>query len=406
MPPTKPTFIQQSPDSLSQLLARRKDSLWTDESKAQQEIQERVKGATFLIPGGAGSIGSAFVLALIPFRPGKIVVIDPDENSLAHLVREVRNRFYPEDIPEFETLSLGIGTSLFSDWLSKQKPFDYVFSFAAHKHVRAERDTWSALAMLECNVLAHADLFQQCANSHLFSVSTDKAANPANLMGASKRLMERFLFSTQSNYSKHSARFANVLFSAGSLTESFWVRYLKSQIFACPREVRRFVMTKEESARLCLIAGVIPDSGIYFPPLNPSQDLVLLSDLLEEFMKALNLEPIHFTDEKEALEYSFQRKPSDPWPVLWTQNDTPGEKNFEEFYDKNEESKTSRLALLQYIDPPQSFTQEEQQRILSLIREWLIHPPAGGLDEIKNQIQFWIPEYQPINGISSLDTKI
>ncbi len=231
MPLPKSTFIQHSPDSLSLLLARRKNPLWEDEAKVQQQIQDRVKGSTFLIPGGAGSIGSAFVLALIPFRPGKIVVIDPDENALAHLVREVRNRFYPEDIPEFETLSLGIGTSLFSNWLGKQKTFDYVFSFAAHKHVRAERDTWSALAMLECNVLAHADLFLQCANSHLFSVSTDKAANPANLMGASKRLMEKFLFTTNSNYSKHSARFANVLFSAGSLTESFWMRYLKSQIF-------------------------------------------------------------------------------------------------------------------------------------------------------------------------------
>lgn len=406
MSSTKHPFIQHSPDSLSRILSRRKNPLWADEGIALQQIQDRVKGSTFLIPGGAGSIGSAFVLALIPYRPGKIVVIDPDENALAHLVREVRNRFYPEEIPAFETFSLGIGTSLFSDWLSKQASFDYVFSFAAHKHVRAERDTWSTLAMLECNVLAHVELFQQCKGSHLFSVSTDKAASPANLMGASKRLMERFLFSAKSNQAKQSARFANVLFSAGSLTESFWLRYLKSQIFACPREVRRFVMTREESARLCLLAGMAPDPGIYLPPFNPQSDLVVLSELLEEFMKALNLEAIPFSGEREALEYAFQRKPADRWPVLWTQNDTPGEKDFEEFYGKEEEAKTSRFAKMQYIAPPQAFSPEEQNSIVSVIRLWLSHAPAGGLDEIKSQMQNWLPEYQPITGKSSLDSKL
>ncbi len=395
-----------TPENLSDILTGRQASFWKEQVWAEAGIREQVQGKRILVPGGAGSIGSAFILAIIPFKPAQIVVTDPDENALAHLVREVRNRFFPEEIPELITLSLCLGSNLMEDWLSHQSPFDFVFSFAAKKHVRAERDVWSALAMLEVNVLAHATLFQQCTSSQIFSVSTDKAASPANLMGASKRLMEKILFSIPSEKPRSSARFANVLFSAGSLTESFWQRYLQAQVFACPESVKRFILTRAESARFCLMAGFAPEAGIFVPPFHPEQDQILLSELLLKFMKANHLTPQYFTQEREALAYSFSRKKSDPWPVLWTKNDTPGEKEEEIFWGEEESVNNSSINGLKYISPPTSFTSIELNEILGTIREWLNQAPEDGVQVLIQKMQDWVPEYQAHKGISSLDNKL
>jgi hypothetical protein len=395
-----------TPETLSDILTGRNPALWEDVYTVEKEFRRSIEGKRILIPGGAGSIGSAFILAIIPFNPAQIVVTDPDENALAHLVREIRNRFFPEEIPELITLSLSLGSSLMEDWLSHQSPFDFVFSFAAKKHVRAERDVWSALAMLEVNVLAHATLFQQCTSSQIFSVSTDKAASPANLMGASKRLMEKMLFSIPSEKPRSSARFANVLFSAGSLTESFWQRYLQAQVFACPESVKRFILTRAESARFCLMAGFAPEAGIFVPPFHPEQDQILLSELLLRFMKANHLTPKYYTQEREALAYSFSRKKSDPWPVLWTKNDTPGEKEEEIFWGKEESVKNSSINGLKYISPPSSFTSVELKEILGTIREWLNQAPEEGVQVLIQKMHDWVPEYQAQKGISSLDNKL
>jgi FlaA1/EpsC-like NDP-sugar epimerase len=395
-----------TPETLSDLLTGRVSSLWKEDDWVESIMREQIKGRRILVPGGAGSIGSAFILSLIPYKPAQIVVTDPDENALAHLVREVRNRFFPEEIPELITVSLSLGTTLMEDWLLHQSPFDFVFSFAAKKHVRAERDVWSALAMLEVNVLAHAALFHQCTNSQIFSVSTDKAASPANLMGASKRLMERILFSIPSEKPRSSARFANVLFSAGSLTESFWQRYLHAQVFACPQSVKRFILTRSESARFCLLSGIAPEAGIFVPPLDPERDQILLSDLLVQFMKLNHLTPIYFRQEREALAFSFTRKESDPWPVLWTRNDTPGEKEEETFWGTGESLQNSSFGELKYISPPLSFTSEEIRTILTTIQEWLVTPPEAGVKTVIRKMQEWVPEYQPKEGIASLDYKL
>lgn len=363
-------------------------------------------GKSILVPGGAGSIGATFVKMLVSLGPAKIVVIDPDENALSHLIRDVRNTTFPEDLPEIITLSLNIGSALFEDWAFKHTEFDYVFSFAARKHVRAERDIWSVLSMFECNVLAHAQLFRLYPRARLFSVSTDKASAPANLMGASKRMMERILFSTGSTDRVRSARFANVLFSAGSLTEAFWHRFLKQQTFACPKGVKRFIMTKEEAARLCLMAGLSETPGIYFPDFDSNQHQVLLSELLLLMLESLNITHTSFYQEKEALQYSFHKKEQDPWPVLWSMNDTVGEKDEEQFFTATEMVASTQHPGLKYVSMVHSYTNEAQTEIFSNLQKWLHTPPKGGLSEFKEWVNFWVPEYQLSEGSRSLDQKL
>lgn len=394
-----------NPDTLVSYLTGRSQSLWAE---AFQSISTTspITGKRLLIPGGAGSIGSAFIEKIIPLKPAAIVVVDPDENALAHLVRNIRNTFLPEDIPWFETLSIGIGTPLFDDWIQRQPSFDIVCSFAARKHVRTGRDVWSALTMLEVNVLAHARLFAQCGSADLFAVSTDKAAAPANLMGASKRLMENFLFSER-NPVRHtsSARFANVLFSAGSLTESWWHRYLHHQAFACPEGIQRYVISREESAHLCLLAMSLPESGILIPDFNPEKDQIFLKELLLRMLAAMGILPELYVSEAEALEAAFQRKENTPWPVLITRSDTPGEKAAEIFSGKEETLMDTGFSGTRAIISQRPLSSEEQEGILFDIQTWLKKPPHS-LSVIEERMKAWVPDYSPLEGSGSLDQKV
>lgn len=394
-----------NPDTLVSSITGRSQSLWAE---AYQSIglASPITGRRLLVPGGAGSIGSAFIETIIPLKPAAIVVVDPDENALAHLVRNIRNRFLPREIPPIETLSIGIGTTLFDDWIQHQAPFDIVCSFAARKHVRTGRDVWSALTLLEVNVLAHARLFEQCGSAALFAVSTDKAAAPANLMGASKRLMEGFLFS-ESHPKRHrsSARFANVLFSAGSLTESWWIRYLHHQAFACPESIQRYVISREESAHLCLLALSLSESGILIPDFTPERDQVFLKDLLFRMLGALGIRPDVYVSETEALEAAFLRKENTPWPVLLTASDTPGEKDAEIFFGKEETLMDTGFTGTRAIISPNPLSSEDREGILFDIRSWLKKPPRS-LSVIEERIKAWVPVYTPVDGSGSLDQKV
>lgn len=396
-------------DHLSELVTGRGQSFWhNDIMQMSAELEERIEGTRWLIPGGAGSIGSAFIRNLIPYKPAEIIIIDPDENALAHLVRDIRNRFSADILPEIYTCSLSLGTALFRDWFLRQPRFDYVFSFAARKHVRAERDLWSTLAMLECNVLAHDELFQVLSEKPpqiVFSVSTDKAADPAGLMGASKQLMEQVLFSYADRMRVQTVRFANVLFSSGSLTEAFLHRYAQNQVFACPDDIRRYFVTRQESGDICLLAGFAAQPGISVPDFSPEKDQLAFLEILKRLMKNWNLTPEYFYQESEALDFAHRRKNQDPWPVLLTSTNTPGEKAAEIFSGKNEQVCSGNYRHLKYIQPGRVMSDDRLTEIRTQLGKWMQKPPAR-LAEIRTCMRTWVPEYSTVSSEKNLDMKM
>jgi FlaA1/EpsC-like NDP-sugar epimerase len=345
-------------EALSALVTGRSTSMFAGDFAARRdEIAERVAGKRVLVIGGAGSIGAATVHALMPFAPGALHVVDQNENGLAELVRDLRSG-PGVATGDLRTLPIDFGSAAMHRLLRSEAPYDLVLNFAALKHVRSEKDVYSLLQMLDTNVLKCVRLLAwlgECGQPlRYFCVSTDKAANPVNLMGASKRLMEHVVFSGEAvplpQAHITSARFANVAFSDGSLLQAFLLRLQKGQPLAAPRATRRYFVSLQEAGEICLLAAACaPDRHLLVPRLDAVVDLVLLEDVAARVLHHHGFEPRVYQDEQTAKAQLASDVRDGAYPLLLTSLDTSGEKPYEEFVGNGEIVTDIGLAKLQAV---------------------------------------------------------
>jgi FlaA1/EpsC-like NDP-sugar epimerase len=332
-----------SRQELASLATGRSTSLFaTDIDQRHAELTTRLRAARVLVVGGAGSIGAATIGELSRFPVRALHVVDLSENGLAELVRDLRSRPGGLAIDDFRSLPLDFGSPLMGRFIADQAPYDFVLNFAAIKHVRSEKDSYSLLHMFDTNVVKVTRFLdwieERGGTRNYFCVSTDKAANPVNLMGASKRLMEHAIFSRNGRMRMTSARFANVAFSDGSLLEGWLRRFEKRQALAVPRATRRFFLSLQESGQLCLLAAVCgPDRHLLIPRLDAASHLVDLEGIARALLQRLGFTVLAVDDEARARA-AAEKIGSGEYPLLVTPLDTSGEKPYEEFVGEGESS--------------------------------------------------------------------
>jgi FlaA1/EpsC-like NDP-sugar epimerase len=340
--------------ALDATVVGRESSLFAADIAANRALlRERIAGRRIMVVGGGGSIGSATTRLLLDFAPAAVHVVDQSENYLADLIRDLRSGAGVSADIDLRMLPIDYGSAIADRLIRDEAPYDLVLNFAALKHVRSEKDVYSLLQMLDTNIVRQARFKEWIARrggcQRYFGVSTDKAANPTSLMGATKRLMEDVLFGTAADapIAVTSARFANVAFSNGSLLQA-WLRRLElGQPLAVPRDTRRYFVTQREAGEICLLASLLGRSGdIFIPRLDPARELQLLEVLAIRVLELHGLEAVTFSDEAEARQALSELRRRGKWPLLVTALDTSGEKPYEEFIGRGERSRELGLAAL------------------------------------------------------------
>ena len=307
----------------------------------QEKLAGLLEGKSVLVIGGAGTIGSSFIHEILQFNIAELVVFDLNENGLAELIRDIRNSKYPSN-PKIKTYPISFGSDTFKRFLENHNRIDVVANFAALKHVRSEKDIVSIERMFENNVLFNFQLLKLLdvkKPDHFFCVSTDKATNPVNIMGASKKLMEDVLFSFSESLKITTARFANVAFSNGSLLESYINRYAKAQGLVSPKDIKRYFVSKKESGQLCLLTCMLGKHQEIFTPKLQPEEITPFDKTLYEFLNHLNLEPLHCDSDADLLDKCSEldkHLSQGKYPVFVFKSDTTGEKPFEEFYTSDD----------------------------------------------------------------------
>ena len=326
-------------DSVLSLIGRDKELFTTDVQNSEARLTEEVSSSRFLVLGGAGSIGQAVTKEIFKRNPAKLHVVDISENNLVELVRDIRSS-YGYILGDFRTFALDIGSVEYDAFFKADGGYDYILNLSALKHVRSEKDPFTLMRMVDVNVFNTDKTVRQAAEAgatKYFCVSTDKAANPVNMMGASKRIMEMFLMRRSQDVNISTARFANVAFSDGSLLHGFNQRLEKRQPIVAPKDVRRYFVTPKESGELCLMSCIFGDNrDIFFPKLSEKLHLISFADIAVKYLEQKGLEPVLCSDEDEARELAKTLPEQGKWPCLFTTSDTTGEKDFEEFYTDQE----------------------------------------------------------------------
>ena len=382
----------------------------TDIAANKAELETKINGKRVLVIGGAGTIGSSYIRAILKFKPSRLYVVDTNENGLTELTRDLRSRagqYVPED---YKPYPINFGSEVFYKMMENEGPFDIIANFAAHKHVRSEKDKYSVEAMIENNVFKANDflkfLNENQKPEHFFCVSTDKAANPVNVMGASKKLMEDVIMSYSTDMQISTARFANVAFSNGSLLDGYIQRLMKKQPFSCPSDVKRFFVSPEESGQICMLACMLgKSSDIFFPKLKEDQ-MVNFKDITLDFFKSMGLEADLCTSEGEAKEKALKlTRDTTSYPVYFFDTDTSGEKLFEEFYtstDVLEMEKFSSLGVIKNAqkDPINMI----DERIMALKN--LLKTDNYQKSDIVKMLTQYIPDFEHIETGKSLDQKM
>ena len=326
-------------DNLLPLIGRNKPLFTTDILKRESEISGIVKNSRFLVIGGAGTIGSAICRELFARDPKVLHVVDISENNMVELVRDIRSsKGYGSG--EFATFAIDCGSDIFKTFIRDQKNriggYDYVFNTSALKHVRSEKDPYTLMRMIDTNIFNTDStmlIAKECGAKKYFCVSTDKAANPVNMMGASKRIMEMYLNRRSLEMPVSTARFANVAFSDGSLLYGFNRRLEKEQPISAPNDVRRYFVTPKEAGELCILSCLTGENrDIYFPKLDAELNLVTFSDIAVKYLRNKGYEPVQCATEDEARSRVAELKAEHKYPVYFFKSDTTGEKDFEEFY--------------------------------------------------------------------------
>lgn len=340
---------------ISTYITHRKESLFAEDMLMHRKsLQKEIQGKRVLVIGGAGTIGASFIKAVLPFEPAQLTVVDISENGLTELTRDIRSTYNLYVPKEYITYPISYADPLFEKIFRRQKGFDIVANFSAHKHVRSEKDVFSVQALLENNVLrakALLDLLKEIPPTHFFCVSTDKAANPVNIMGASKKLMEEVIMSYADSFKVSTARFANVAFSNGSLLAGFMERLLKKQPLAAPSDVKRYFVSPTESGEICLLACILgKNKEIFFPKLEATQ-MMTFSAIADAFLQSQGYSVHTCQSEEEAKAFAVAMSAdSKSYPVYYHTSDTTGEKDFEEFFVPGEKINTSRFLSLGVIE--------------------------------------------------------
>jgi len=348
-------------NSILNLIGRDKELFSTDVQHSEAKLTETVSSSRFLVLGGAGSIGQAVTKEIFKRNPAKLHVVDISENNLVELVRDIRSSFgyIPGD---FRTFALDIGSIEYDAFFKADGGYDYILNLSALKHVRSEKDPYTLMRMVDVNVFNTDKTVRQAANAgatKYFCVSTDKAANPVNMMGASKRIMEMFLMRRSLQMDISTARFANVAFSDGSLLHGFNQRLEKRQPIVAPNDVRRYFVTPKESGELCLMSCIFGDNrDIFFPKLSEKLHLISFADIAVKYLAEKGYEPVLCNDEDEARELAKTLPEQGKWPCLFTSSDTTGEKDFEEFFTDQETLDMARFENLGIIKNEAEFDEQ------------------------------------------------
>ena len=395
---------------ISEHVTQRSSSLFAADIEANRgKLSEEIEGRSVLVIGGAGSIGSQFIRSVCQFRPAKLVVVDLSENGLALLTRDLRSTyglFVPQD---YRTYTLNFADPIFERIFREEKGFDIVANFSAHKHVRSEKDKYSVQALIENNDIKAKrllDLLCEFPPQHFFCVSTDKAANPVNIMGASKRVMEDLIMAYADRFPVTTARFANVAFSNGSLPLSFLDRIMSKQPLVAPSDVRRYFVSPEESGQICMLACVLGKSGeVFFPKLH-EDDMKTFSDICDRFIAEMGYEKKEFSDDEAAKRFAAEM-PYDTkvWPVVYSKSDTTGEKSFEEFYVPGEKLNLDRFTSLGVIEETTHRPIGEVNAFFEKL-ETLFANPDFTKGEVVDALKAFIPNFEHEEKGKNLDQKM
>lgn len=426
---------------ISTFITKRPKSLLADDFlNYNTDLQNRINKKSVLIIGGAGTIGSSYIKAILKFRIAKLVVVDINENGLTELVRDLRSSTEYNIPDDFTTYPVNFGDHVFEKIFMQHGPFNIVANFAAHKHVRSEKDIFSIEAMIENNVLRARkllDLLLQYPPEHFFCVSTDKAANPVNIMGASKKLMEELIMTYSDRLPIKTARFANVAFSNGSLPLGFLDRLNKLQPWSCPLGIRRFFVSPQESGEICLMASIMGESGdIFFPKLDEDHNMIPFDQIALDLLQELGLIPDICTTEEEAKrkaallrvdkwtsgrnENLTSNDPSSPHPVVHTsppplvpvsypiyffESDTSGEKSFEEFYTEKEELDFDSFINLGVVKNSKKRSIQEIDAIIKQLHT-LFESKEITKAKIVDILKVYLPNFEHIETGKGLDSKM
>lgn len=398
-------------------------SMFANDIEANKEkLTEEIKGKKVCVIGGAGSIGSSFIKAVLRFEPKSVVVIDLNENGLAELVRDVRSTeglFVPD---EFRCYTLNFADPIFERIFREEKGFDIVANFSAHKHVRSEKDKYSVQALIENNDIKAKklmDLLTVYPPKHFFCVSTDKAANPVNIMGASKRIMEDLVMAYNTHFKVTTARFANVAFSNGSLPDGWIHRLQKKQPLAAPSDVKRYFVSPEESGQICMLACILGNGGeVFFPKLGEDQ-MLTFSAICDDFVKANGLQKLECATDSEAKAkanaMTFEpttnsqqltaNSQQPKYPVVYFKSDTTGEKAYEEFYVPGEKVNMDRFSALGVVEQTTRRNMDEVNDFFSEL-EGIFHKEDFTKAEVVESIKKFIPNFEHEEKGKNLDQKM
>lgn len=395
---------------ISKHVTFRKESLFAADIVANKEILTReIEGKSICVIGGAGSIGSSFIRSILPFRPSKLVVIDLNENGLAELTRDLRSSYGLQVPKEYRTYTLNFADPIFARIFREEKGFDIVANFSAHKHVRSEKDRYSVQALIENNDIKAKklmDLLTEFPPEHFFCVSTDKAANPVSIMGASKRIMEDLVMAYTTKFNVTMARFANVAFSNGSLPDGWLNRVMKKQPLAAPNDVKRYFVSPEESGQICMLACVLGKNGeIFFPKLREEQ-MLTFSAICDDYVKNIGCTKKEFTSDAEAKRYADQM-PFDSliYPVVYFKSDTTGEKAYEEFFVSGEKLNMNRFRSLGVIEEIEKRPIQEIEDFFGNM-ENIFAEPNFTKEEVVQSIKRFIPNFVHEEKGKNLDQKM
>jgi UDP-N-acetylglucosamine 4,6-dehydratase len=354
-------------------LIERKEALFLNDIKRNNDLMKSIiESSSFLVIGGAGSIGQAVSKEIFKRNPKCLHVVDVNENNLVELVRDLRSTIgYIEG--DFKTFAIDCGGIEFQSLMKNGQTYDYVLNLSALKHVRSEKDPFTLMRLIQVNILNTIETIKMAkvnGAKRYFCVSTDKAANPVNMMGASKRIMEMFLMRESELLDISTARFANVAFSDGSLLHGFNQRIAKKQPISAPNDVRRYFVTPQESGELCLMSCLLGENrDIFFPKLSEQLHLTTFSDIAERYIKNIGYKPYHCLTEQEARDRSKELIASKHWPCYFFKSDTSGEKDFEEFFTDNEILDMDRFQNLGVIKNEANFSSSMLDNFLEVIHD-------------------------------------
>ncbi len=383
----------------------KKISFDKDIAQNKNILSNKICNQNILVIGGAGTIGSSYIKQVLKYKPAKITVVDINENGLTELTRDLRSSNLLDYKPEYITYPVNLLSDTF-DKIFNSDSWQVVANFSAHKHVRSEKDKISVEALIKNNVYGAIKLLNLCELNppkYFFSVSTDKAANPVNIMGASKSLMEKLILSKKNNFRVTTARFANVAFSNGSLLDGFIYRLNKKQPLSCPSDIKRFFVTPEQSGQICLLATFLGESGnIFFPKLDFHKDQIYFKEIAVDFLRENGFEPELVKSEKEAKEFDFDNNP-DKYPIYFFNTDTSGEKTYEEFFTEKEDyeiNKYDSLGFINTLDVKISFEDVETNF------ESVFSDANSQKSDIVGVIKKYVSDFEHIETGKNLDQKM